>query len=88
MVVLAAAVVPRPETAELARMFGAAVDEYGFLEPGFGEPVKCGDRVFFAGACGFAVETMGALQQGAAAAAEVLALFGGAQRTDAGEGSA
>ena len=88
MVVLAAAVVPRPETAELARMFGASVDEYGFLEPGFGEPVKCGDRVFFAGACGFAVETMGALQQGAAAAAEVLALFGGAQRTYAGEGPA
>ncbi len=88
MVVLAAAIVPREETADLARMFGAATDEYGFLEPQFAEPVKCGDRVFFAGACGFAVETAGALQQGAAAAAGVLSLLGRTTPADLGEGTA
>ena len=88
MVVLAAAVVPRKETAELARMFGAATDEYGFLEPQFAEPVKCGDRVFFAGACGFAIETAGALQQGAAAAAGVLSLLGATESADVSQGQA
>ena len=88
MVVLAAAIVPRDETAGLARMFGAATDEYGFLEPQFAEPVKCGDRVFFAGACGFAIETAGALQQGAAAAAGVLSLLGATESADVSQGQA
>ncbi|MEQ8237217.1 MAG: FAD-dependent oxidoreductase [Syntrophomonadaceae bacterium] len=75
MVVLAAAVVPRPETQRLAQMFGARTDEYGFVESLTFMPAKTADNVFFAGGCGFAVETQGAQYQGAAAAAEVLALF-------------
>ncbi len=74
-VVLAAAAVPRPETAALAKMFGAPVDEYGFLEPEPLHPGRSAERVFFAGGCGFAVESEGALAQGAAAAAGVIALF-------------
>jgi len=76
MVVLAAAVVPRPETQRLAQIFGARTDEYGFVEALPFHPSKTADNVFFAGSCGFAVETQGAQYQGAAAAAEVLALFG------------
>ncbi len=75
MIVLAAAIIPSAGTKELALMFGAVTDEYGFLEHEIFNPVKAGDRVFFAGACGFAVETQGAQYQGAAAAAEVIALF-------------
>jgi heterodisulfide reductase subunit A len=75
MVVLAAAIVPRKETKLLAEMFGANTDQYGFLEADNYNLCKAGDRVFFAGACGFAVETQGAQYQGAAAAAEVIALF-------------
>ncbi len=74
-VVLASAVVPRAETRTLAKMFGALADEYGFIEPMPYTTARCSERVFFAGGCGFAVETQGALQQGAAAAAEVIALF-------------
>jgi len=75
MIVLAAAIIPSAGTKELALMFGAVTDEYGFLEHEIFNPVKAGDRVFFAGACGFAVETQGAQYQGAAAAAEVIGLF-------------
>lgn len=75
VVVLAAAAVSRPETNRLVKMFGARTDEYGFLEPEHFHPVKSAERVFFAGGCGFAVESSGALTQGAAAAAEVVALF-------------
>jgi heterodisulfide reductase subunit A2 len=75
VVVLASAAVPRPETRRLAEMFGAKTDEYGFIEPEHFHPVKSAERVFFAGGCGFAVESSGALTQGAAAAAEVMALF-------------
>ncbi|PKM76630.1 MAG: hypothetical protein CVU90_11805 [Firmicutes bacterium HGW-Firmicutes-15] len=75
MVVLAAAIIPRPETKQLAVLFGAKTDEYGFIEHENYNPTKAGDRVFFAGACGFAVETQGAQYQGAAAASEVVALF-------------
>jgi heterodisulfide reductase subunit A-like polyferredoxin len=56
-------------------MFGALTDEYGFIESLPYAPVRSGERIFFAGGCGFAVETQGALQQGAAAAAEAMALF-------------
>jgi heterodisulfide reductase subunit A len=75
MVVLAAAIVPRPATKALADMFGAKTDQYGFIEPESFDPAQTGDKVFFAGACGFAVETAGAQLQGAAAAADVVALF-------------
>ncbi len=75
MVVLASAIVPRPETKVLAEMFGAKTDQYGFIENQSFNPCQTGDRVFFAGACGFAIETGGAQTQGAAAAAEVVALF-------------
>jgi len=75
VVVLASAIVPRPDTRLLAEMFCASTDEYGFIESVLHEPARCADRVFFAGGCGFAVETAGALNQGAAAAAGVIALF-------------
>lgn len=75
IVVLASAVVPRPETRRLAQMFGARTDEHGFIEPEPFSPGKTADRVFFAGGCGFPVEIPLAQQQGAAVAAEVTALF-------------
>ncbi|MGO9313623.1 MAG: FAD-dependent oxidoreductase [Syntrophobacteraceae bacterium] len=75
IVVLASAVVPRPATRRLAEMFGANTDEYGFIEPDRFNPVQAAARTFFAGGCGFAVETPLALQQGGAAAANVIALF-------------
>ena len=75
IVVLAPAVVPRPTTRRLAQMFGAKTDEYGFIEPDRFNPVQTAARTFFAGGCGFAVETPLAQQQGAAAAANVIALF-------------
>jgi heterodisulfide reductase subunit A2 len=75
IVVLASAIVPRPGTRLLAAMFGARTDEYGFIESEPHEPVRSADRIFFAGGCGFAVETAGALNQGASAAAGVIALF-------------
>lgn len=80
MIVLAAAIIPSAGTRELAQMFGAGTDEYGFLEHETFNPVKTGDRVFFAGACGFAVETQGAQYQGAAAAAEVITVFNQVQQ--------
>ncbi len=80
VVVLAAAVVPHTESVALAKMFGAKVDEYGFLEPEAFHPGKVSERVFFAGGCGFAVDSEGALAQGAAAAAGVIALLNGEKR--------
>ncbi len=74
-VVLAAAITPCPETRDLAAMFGVKTDEYGFIEPERFDPSKAADTVFFAGGCGFAVATPEARQQGAAAAAGVIALF-------------
>ena len=75
MVVLATAVVPRPATQALAELFGIKTDQYGFIESDKFSPAKAAERVFMAGACGFAVETQGAQYQGMAAAAEVIALF-------------
>jgi heterodisulfide reductase subunit A len=75
VVVLASAIVPRPDTRVLAEMFCARTDEYGFIASVLHEPARCADRVFFAGGCGFAVETAGALSQGAASAAGAIALF-------------
>lgn len=75
LVVLAAAIVPRPQTRRLAECLGANLDRYGFIESEPHNPARAAARVFFAGACGFAVESQGAQYQGAAAAAEVIALF-------------
>ncbi|MDR2124292.1 MAG: FAD-dependent oxidoreductase [Desulfovibrio sp.] len=75
LIVLASAVVPRPETLALARMLGLKTDDYGFVEPVYGSPVRIEERIFMAGGCGFAIESLGAIAQGAAAAAEVTALF-------------
>ena len=75
LVVLAAAAVPKKETLELAKSFAAATNQHGFLEPVDGFTAKAGTRVFFAGGCGFPTDSAGAQQQGAAAAAEVIALF-------------
>ena len=75
IVVLASAVIPGKESIELAKLFGAKMDEHGFIEPEFGYTAKAGSRVYFAGGCGFAIEITGAQQQGAAAAAEIISLF-------------
>jgi heterodisulfide reductase subunit A len=75
IVVLASAAVPRRETGPLAEMFGAKADKYGFLERQRFSLAKASDRVFFAGGCGFPLETLAAQQEGASAAAEVIELF-------------
>lgn len=74
-IVLAAAIRPSQGTTAMAKMFGLATDAYGFIEPEPFQTVKVQERVFLAGSCGFAVETLGALQQGAAAAAQAMALL-------------
>lgn len=74
-IVLAAAIRPSRGTTEMAEMFGLETDAYGFIEPEPFHAVKVQDRVFLAGSCGFAVETLGALQQGAAAAAQAMAVL-------------
>lgn len=75
MVVLAAAMQPGPGTREMSRLFDLNTDQYGFLEPLSGQAARVGERVFAAGGCIFPVENQGALQQGAAAGAGVVALF-------------
>jgi heterodisulfide reductase subunit A len=75
VVVLAAAMEPSAGTRQMADIFNLETDPYGFIEPLYGSPARVAERVFAAGACTFAVETKGALQQGAAAAAEVLAML-------------
>jgi heterodisulfide reductase subunit A len=74
-IVLAAAIRPSRGTGEMAEMFGLPTDVYGFIEPEPFQPVKVQERVFMAGSCGFAIETLGALQQGAAAAAQAMAVL-------------
>lgn len=75
MVVLAAALEPSTGTKEMAKIFPVKTDKYGFIDYETKEPTKTGERVYFAGACSFAVESLGAMNQGGAAAAEVIALF-------------
>jgi len=75
MVVLAAAMQPGPGTREMSRIFDLNTDQYGFLEPLSGQAARVGERVFAAGGSIFPVENQGALQQGAAAGAGVVALF-------------
>lgn len=74
-IVLAAAIRPSQGTIEMSKLFNLPTDQYGFVEPQKLETVKVVERVFMAGSCGFAVETIGALQQGGAAAAQVMALL-------------
>ncbi len=76
MVVLAAAIEPSAGTKQMAEIFRLESDHYGFLETVYGSPSRASDMIFVAGSCTYAVETKGALQQGASAAAEVLAMFG------------
>lgn len=75
LIVLATAIVPSRGTRQMAELFKTNRDDYGFINYKTIEPMQTAEGVFFAGACGFAVETVGAMQQGAAAAADVLALF-------------
>jgi heterodisulfide reductase subunit A len=75
LVVLAAAIVPSAGTKILTEKLGIPTDTFGFIEPVYGSPVKIKERIVMAGACGFAVESLGAAAQGAAAAAEVMALL-------------
>ncbi|MCR4399302.1 MAG: FAD-dependent oxidoreductase [Syntrophomonadaceae bacterium] len=75
MVVLAGAAVPRPETRRLCAMLEVRTDEYGFLQSEPGQPVVAGEGVFFAGGCGFPADLQQVQEQGAAAAAEVVARF-------------
>jgi heterodisulfide reductase subunit A len=75
LIVLAAALEPSQGTRDVTRIFGLDSDRYGWLEPLTGHPSQASARIFVAGACTFAVESQGAMQQGAAAAAEALALF-------------
>lgn len=75
MVVLAAAMQPGRDTRDISRLLELNTDEYGFLEPLSGQAARVGERVFAAGGCIFPVENQGALQQGAAAGAGVVALF-------------
>lgn len=75
IVVLAAAMQPGRGTREMSRIFELNTDDYGFLEPVSGQASRVGERVYAAGGCIFPVENQGALQQGAAAGAGVVALF-------------
>lgn len=75
IIVLAAAIIPSRGTREMAELFQARTDPFGFLDYQGLDPVCCGDRVFMAGASGFAVDSLGAVQQGAAAAAGIIGLF-------------
>lgn len=75
MVVLASALEPSAGTKQVTEIFNLETDNYGFIEPVYGKPSKASDRIFIAGGCIYAVESIGALQQGASAAAEVLSMF-------------
>ena len=53
MIVLANAMVPSESTKELARMFEAKTDKYGFIDYIPGHPTQSGDRVFLPEAADF-----------------------------------
>lgn len=72
VVVLAPAVVPGPEAAKIAGIFGIGTDRYGFPESGDAVTASSAG-VFIAGGCGFAASIREAVVQGAAAAAEAVA---------------
>jgi heterodisulfide reductase subunit A len=75
LVVLAAASRPSLGSAELGEMFGVGTDEYGFFKTCPSELTCCADRVFAAGAAVYPASIEESQLQGAAAAAQVLALL-------------
>ena len=78
MVVLATAMVPRPETRALAQMLGIPTDEYGFLLPADDNmaPVETArPGVFLAGAATSPKDIPETVAQASGAAAKVLSLF-------------
>jgi len=84
LVVLATAIVPRPETRELAGMLGIAVDEHGFLretDPNL-EPIGT-ERpgIYLAGTAIGPLDIPESVAQGSAAAGKVLAMFTRGQLT-------
>lgn len=82
LVVLAGAMLPARDSSALAEMMDLRVDGDGFFCGGdHGRPLAAGERVFFAGACGFPVSVEEAIIQGAAAASEAAGVLKG-QRVD------
>ncbi|MBC7243273.1 MAG: CoB--CoM heterodisulfide reductase iron-sulfur subunit A family protein [Anaerolineae bacterium] len=78
MVVLATAIVPRPETRRLAEMLGIEVDAHGFLReanPNLAPVSTCRPGVFVAGAAVGPRDIPETVAQASAAAAKVLSLF-------------
>jgi heterodisulfide reductase subunit A len=78
MVVLATAIVPRPETRRLAEMLGIEVDAHGFLReanPNLAPVSTCRPGVFIAGTAVGPRDIPETVAQASAAAAKVLSLF-------------
>jgi heterodisulfide reductase subunit A len=78
MVVLATAMIPRPETQRLAKMLRIPTDEYGFLLPADDNmsPVETSrPGVFLAGSATSPKDIPETVAQASAAAAKVLSLF-------------
>jgi heterodisulfide reductase subunit A len=78
MVVLATAIVPRPETRRLAEMLGIEVDAHGFLReanPNLAPVSTCRPGVFVAGTAVGPRDIPETVAQASAAAAKVLSLF-------------
>lgn len=76
LIVLTGAMTPARDSRQTAGMLGVDTDHDGFFfasDPN--QPLKAGERVFFAGACGFPVNTEEAIIQGAAAASGVISLL-------------
>ena len=76
LVVLASAMTSNPATADFVSKLGGNVDDYGFISPASlsdcSNPMTIAPGVFYAGACGFPVDTRDAIAQGSAAAAGVI----------------
>ncbi|NPV91186.1 MAG: CoB--CoM heterodisulfide reductase iron-sulfur subunit A family protein [Firmicutes bacterium] len=78
LVVLTGAMLPSPGNRELASLFGVQLDGDGFFcSQDLSQPLRAGERVFFAGAAGFPVNTEEAMIQGAAAAGAVIEYLDG-----------
>jgi len=78
MVVLATAVVPQPDSRQLAQIVGVGYDENGFFNEAHPKlrPVETATAgVFLAGACQAPKDIPDSVSQGSAAASKVLALF-------------
>ncbi|MDH7479940.1 MAG: hypothetical protein QHH02_08015, partial [Syntrophomonadaceae bacterium] len=78
LVVLAGAMLPARDGPWLAEVLGLGTDGDGFFcGSDCARPLMAGERVFFAGACGFPVSVEEAIIQGAAAASEAAAILEG-----------